>query len=272
MVGKILRHVGRNAVAYVALFVALSGSAVAAIRLPANSVGTNELRNRAVTGRKVRLHALTGANIKASSLGTAVLANGAVTNRKLASPALSVNPGTGLIGGGQIALGGSGTLSVDQRTIQHRVTGACSSGSALSSINQDGSVGCQAIDASAVASTVNSSTANNWTTVATVTIDAPGPGSVFVDGDFSAQTTSPSCSPCYADVRVVADGGASFSSAEQASLGDGSTNVIVTTLSQRWLFHVSAGAHTFDLQRDLVPSGAPVVILNPTLVGIYLPA
>ncbi len=48
----------KNPVAYVALFVALGGTSYAASRLPANSVGTGQLRNGAVTDKKVRRHSL----------------------------------------------------------------------------------------------------------------------------------------------------------------------------------------------------------------------
>ncbi|MGZ3640376.1 MAG: hypothetical protein ACXVCX_21290, partial [Ktedonobacterales bacterium] len=46
-------HARRNAVAYVALFVALGGTSYAAINLPAASVGTRQLKNRAVTAAKL---------------------------------------------------------------------------------------------------------------------------------------------------------------------------------------------------------------------------
>jgi hypothetical protein len=68
---------------------------------------------------------------------------GAVTDGQLAHSSLTISPGTGLTGGGPVALGGSGTLSVDPSAVQDRVTGTCSSGSALDQINQDGTVGCQ---------------------------------------------------------------------------------------------------------------------------------
>jgi hypothetical protein len=48
-----LHHVKNNLVAYIALFVALSGTSYAAISLPAGSVGTQELRNRAITAAKL---------------------------------------------------------------------------------------------------------------------------------------------------------------------------------------------------------------------------
>jgi hypothetical protein len=49
----------RNIVAYVALLVALSGTAVAAVAVPRNSVGNAQLKNGAVTNAKVRKHSLT---------------------------------------------------------------------------------------------------------------------------------------------------------------------------------------------------------------------
>jgi len=49
-----LAFLRRNAIALLALFVALGGASYAAIRLPANSVGTRELRDNAVTAAKVK--------------------------------------------------------------------------------------------------------------------------------------------------------------------------------------------------------------------------
>jgi hypothetical protein len=70
------------------------------------------------------------------------IAPGAVTNSKLANPSLTITAGTGLTGGGAITLGGSGTLNVDPTSVQTRVSGTCTSGTAISSIAQNGSVGC----------------------------------------------------------------------------------------------------------------------------------
>ena len=50
---RILTHVRSNLVAYVALFIALSGTSYAALSLPAGSVGTRQLKNRAVTAGKL---------------------------------------------------------------------------------------------------------------------------------------------------------------------------------------------------------------------------
>src|SRR4051812_42746169 len=55
-------------VAFVALFVALASGAYAAINLPANSVGTQQLKNRAVTAEKLGGSSVTSAKVKDSSL------------------------------------------------------------------------------------------------------------------------------------------------------------------------------------------------------------
>lgn len=79
---RIGAHLRGNAIAYLALFVALCGTTYAAVSLPLpkGSVGPKQLRkqavktrdlgNKSVTGRKVRKNTLTGKQIKESSLGT----------------------------------------------------------------------------------------------------------------------------------------------------------------------------------------------------------
>jgi hypothetical protein len=52
-VTRLLTSARRNAIAYLALFVALGGTSYAALSLPAGSVGTRQLRNGAVTPRKL---------------------------------------------------------------------------------------------------------------------------------------------------------------------------------------------------------------------------
>lgn len=56
-------------VACLALTVALGGTSYAAVRLPANSVGTKQLKRNAVTSAKVRPNTLTGQHIRESTLG-----------------------------------------------------------------------------------------------------------------------------------------------------------------------------------------------------------
>jgi hypothetical protein len=65
---RILTHVRNNVVGYLALFVALGGSSYAAISLPADSVGTRQLANGAVTSHKLANHAVTAAALDPKSI------------------------------------------------------------------------------------------------------------------------------------------------------------------------------------------------------------
>ena len=66
---KTERHLRRNAVAYLALFVALSGTSYAAAKLPANSVGTTQLNNGAVTSAKINDLTLRASDFATGSSG-----------------------------------------------------------------------------------------------------------------------------------------------------------------------------------------------------------
>ncbi len=60
-----------NVVSTLCLFLLLGGgAAIAANALPKNSVGTKQIKNGAVTGKKVAANSLTGANLQLSTLGT----------------------------------------------------------------------------------------------------------------------------------------------------------------------------------------------------------
>jgi hypothetical protein len=63
-----LSHLRRNAVAYVALFVALGGTSYAAVQLPKESVGTSTIKPHAVTGYRIAPNAITSAKVKDHSL------------------------------------------------------------------------------------------------------------------------------------------------------------------------------------------------------------
>jgi hypothetical protein len=53
MTNRVVHHIRSNVVAYVALFVALGGTSYAAIKLPANSVGTRQIKNHSITPIKL---------------------------------------------------------------------------------------------------------------------------------------------------------------------------------------------------------------------------
>lgn len=78
MIRTTLNYVRQNAIAFLALFVALSGTAFAAASLPKNSVGSKQIKKRAVTAAKVKNNTLTGTQINESKLKTVPNATSAV--------------------------------------------------------------------------------------------------------------------------------------------------------------------------------------------------
>ena len=60
---SVMRHVRANAIAYVALFVALGGTSYAAMSLPAGSVGARQIKNHVITPVKLdpKVHQRVGA-------------------------------------------------------------------------------------------------------------------------------------------------------------------------------------------------------------------
>jgi hypothetical protein len=58
-----------NVMATIAVFIALGGASYAAVKLPKNSVGSKQIKNKAITGAKIANGAVTAAKIKAGSIG-----------------------------------------------------------------------------------------------------------------------------------------------------------------------------------------------------------
>jgi hypothetical protein len=88
-----------NATATLALFVALGGTSYAVTSLPANSVGSSQIRNRSVTDAKVRPHSLRARDFRRGELpsgGAPKGAQGPKGDTGLAGPP---GPATGAAGG-----------------------------------------------------------------------------------------------------------------------------------------------------------------------------
>lgn len=83
-----------NVIASIALFVALSGVAVAATALPRNSVGNNQLKSGAVTAAKIRKSAVTAGKLAPKSVVAGKLGANSVTPGNL---------GNGVVGSSKIA-------------------------------------------------------------------------------------------------------------------------------------------------------------------------
>jgi hypothetical protein len=68
MIARVGAYVRRNHLGLLALFVALGGTSYAALKLPAHSVGTTQLRNGAVTANKIRSGALRARHFRGGKL------------------------------------------------------------------------------------------------------------------------------------------------------------------------------------------------------------
>lgn len=79
MIRTSLKYIRQNAIAFLALFIALSGTAFAATKLPKNSVGTKQIKKSAVTGVKVKKNTLSGRQINESKLGRVPSATSALS-------------------------------------------------------------------------------------------------------------------------------------------------------------------------------------------------
>jgi hypothetical protein len=89
------RHLSvANVLSVIALFVALSGVAVAAGKLGVGAVKSKNIANQAVTNSKIKTQAVTSGKIKNNGVVTADLANGSVRGAKVAN---------GGIGSGKLA-------------------------------------------------------------------------------------------------------------------------------------------------------------------------
>jgi hypothetical protein len=95
---RLARFLRQNVIALLALFVALGGTSYAAVELPANSVGTKQLKNGAVTAEKIKKAAVRAADINTNGLKvpyatTAGSASSIVTRIRLVEPVLSAENG-----------------------------------------------------------------------------------------------------------------------------------------------------------------------------------
>lgn len=99
-----------NALASLALFVALGGSAYA---VSAQSVGTKEMKNRAVTAAKIRNGAVTAPKIRANAVNARKIRNGSVRRNKIANGAVGrAKIANGAVGESKIADGSVGAPKI----------------------------------------------------------------------------------------------------------------------------------------------------------------
>jgi hypothetical protein len=115
-------------VACLALLVALGGTGYAAIKLPANSVGTKQLKRSAVTGVKVKSNTLGGTQINESKLGRVPSATRA-TSADTATTAMNATSATSATSAPVARLDyASAVVAVPAGGVVTRGTASCAAG------------------------------------------------------------------------------------------------------------------------------------------------
>jgi hypothetical protein len=87
-----VRFLRRNTIALLALFIALGGTTYAATALPANSVGTKQLKKNAVIAPKIKKSAVTNAKIAANAVTGAKVKNDSLTGADVVESSLGTVP------------------------------------------------------------------------------------------------------------------------------------------------------------------------------------
>jgi hypothetical protein len=88
----LIRYVRRHHIGLLALFIALGGASYAAATLPANSVGTKQIKKNAVTSEKINKNAVTSKKINKNAVTSAKVKDGSLQGADFAAGQLPVGP------------------------------------------------------------------------------------------------------------------------------------------------------------------------------------
>src|SRR5690242_16394178 len=124
---RIADHLRGNIVGYIALLIALSGTAYATTKVTSHQIARDAVRPKHIKDGQVNSadvadNSLTGADIDESSL-------------QVAQQQLQIGPDS--LGGNEID-----ESSLDPSVLQRRISGACGANQTISAVDQSGSVTC----------------------------------------------------------------------------------------------------------------------------------
>jgi hypothetical protein len=113
------------AMSAVALFMSVGGVGYAAVSLPADSVGTAQIQDEAVTYKKIRPDSVGVVRLAHNGVTTSKIRNGAVSYKKIQPNAV-------------------GKVRANLQQLQARLASTCAAGTAVGGVDQTGKVTCNA--------------------------------------------------------------------------------------------------------------------------------
>lgn len=255
---RIRRHLQSHVVGYLALFVALSGTALA---LPGQkTVKSDDLANGAVKGKaiagnavstaKVRDGAITGPKLGGSAVTTSALADGSVTTTKLADDAvIRQKIAQGEINGGKLANGAVNSSKVADGTLLAEDFGAGQISDGFAFTNEPDFSGGTVIN------------------FATTSYNAPRSGRLLLT---ATMTTNVNCGgPCDLEVALFIDGTYVPGSTRVAGEGVLAATSGSTAVTTSALVAVAAGAHTIEI-RGVNDGTDSLSLSNEAITGVLL--
>ncbi len=222
-----------------ALFMSMGGVGAAATGL----IGTNQIRNDAVTFKK----------IAPNSVGRVRLADRGVINSKIAHEAVSYK---------DIQPGAVGSVRSNINQMQERVKGTCGAGSAIGSINNKGGATCNATAPQEYGSSMTATPVTVNGTAATTGSVALPTGPTYLGFANTKLTATSDATPAAVTVRCTFTVGSTTTSEASVLRTDG-TKGDVTHLSIPMQLAGAAGTSTVACTAS-VPSGSSLPAVTGT--------
>jgi hypothetical protein len=241
-----LRFLRGNTIALLALFIALGGTTYAATALPANSVGAKQLKKNAVINKKIKANAVTGAKVKNDSLTGA-----------------DVNEST--LGKVPSAANADHATSANSATTATNATNATNAATAANANLLNGIAANGLVRVARGNNSGNTALGVTNTTITTVSLTAPAAGFVLLTADVNTNGTGCPCEGWYL-MRDAVSGTLS----SNYKIVRNETSSVYHEGALTWIFPVTAGARTFQLQgfRNL---GTTLNANGAALTALYVP-
>ena len=153
-----------------ALFMSLGGVGYAAVSIPNNSVGQNQLKNDSVSYTKIVPNAVGNVRLANNGVSSSKLANNSVTYKK-------------------IQAGAVGTVRANLDQLQARLKTTCAAGSAVGAVDSKGTVTCNSALPTDYGTT-NSTVAVTGTAAAVSTVNLPAGPTYLAFANPTATVTS----------------------------------------------------------------------------------